>query len=303
VALFQCTGTQTLPFLKTALPTVDVITSTRPLLIRETPALEAALYKAIENGDSYRQMRRRLQACSWERGNLIFPDQSANLRHVDFDPNGVLDCHDPAGLLQTLQGPARGAAMGLMSGVHFLTSLNPYYVEQSAQPVFRPDQVRIPLIAKGLAAGNLAGGAPDAVAQVRSTQVGGKRRFEVALDQRYTGESRTFIGAAAVYDVQLALQREFIGNGGGLRARLGSFLGRPQSDPQRNKVRALAFAADYLDLIPRDQSEAQAAFDRLTRLHGLPKLSLWSVQGALGSHVVDERAVDRLEQMIRSARQ
>ena len=294
VALFQCSGTQTLPFLKTALPNVDVITSTRPLYVNETPDLMAALYKSVERGDGYHKMCRELKTCAWNKDSLIFPNQSANLRHFDFEPNGVLDINDERGLLQTLQGPARGAATGLMSGVHFLTSMNPYYVKESAQPVFRADQVAIPLVARGLARSGARG---PSVACVSSRKVDGKRRFEVTLDPRYADASRTFVGAAAVFDVQMALQREFVH--GRVQGRLQSLLGR---ESHRDKLRALAFAADYLDVIPRDSRKAQEAFDRLTEMHGLPKLSLWRVQSTLGGHVVNETAIDRLDQLVQSAR-
>lgn len=279
VALFQCIGTQTLPFLKTALPRADVITSDEPLYISETPHLVQALYEAVDKGDSYHQMRRRLERAG-RRNSLVFPNQSVNLKHVDFEANGSLDIHDRKGIFQMLQGPARDAATGLMSGVHFLTSMNPYYVDESTNPVFRRDQAKVPLVARGMGPGD-----GRSVAQITPCVVNGQRRFDVTLDPNYRTESRAFVGAASVFDVQMCLQKEFTGR-----------------DGLREKIRALCFAADYLDLIPRNRYDAQNALNRVCRMNGLPSnLDLWTIQSALGGHVVNESAVDRLEQIVRTS--
>jgi hypothetical protein len=276
VALFQCIGTQVLPFLKTKAPNVDVIASNSPLYVNETPGLVQALYSGIEKNESYHRIARRVDESAWSKGRVLYPNQSVNLKHVDYDPNGELDVNQAVGKIEILPTKAARAAQSLMSGVHFLRSMNPYYVEESTKPVFFPDQVKIPVVAKGIARGD-----GKSVAHVVDKTVNGARQFEITLDSKFKGADPTFVGAASVYDLQMHLQK--------------TFLGTPTI---REKLRALAFAADYLDLIPRSSTTAEAAFEKLSTMQGLPRLSLWSVQGTLGGHVVNESAVDKLVALV-----
>jgi hypothetical protein len=239
------------------------------------------LYDGIEAADDYHSLRRRMEEASWTDGRMVFPNQTATLKHVDFEPNGELDATQAPGKIQLYDEPTSQAATGLMSGVHFLRSMNPYYVEESERPIFSLKQAKLPVLAKGLYRGNGA-----AVVRVKPVTKDGKQRFEITLDSRFKNESRTFIGAATVFELQLALQQSFINAAG-----------------RREKIRALAFAADYLDLIPRDRAAAQTALDRVATMNGLPKLSIWSIQGALNGHVVSEAGVDRLERLVADAEQ
>ncbi|MCA9668644.1 MAG: hypothetical protein KC503_23790 [Myxococcales bacterium] len=281
VALFQCVGTQTMPLLKARAPNVDVITSNTPLYVRETPALVQALYEGVHQGDGYHKLRRRMDKASWGKGRLVFPNQTATLQHVDFDLNGQLDAHQN-GQIRALGLFERGSAKSLMSGVHFLRTMNPYYADQTPGAIFGAQQARTPVVAMGIAADNAGSGVTNIVDRRNGNQLS----FEVALRPQHKRGSQELIGAASVFELQLHMQKQLVNQSG-----------------DRAKVRALAFAGEYLSLIPRDRNKAQKALDSLTAMHGLPKLSLWDVERAIaGDHVIGEQQVDRLAQVVERAR-
>ncbi len=277
ISLFQCVGTQTLPLLKGRAPNMDVVTSNAPLYVRETPNLMRALYEGLEQGDGYHRLRRRMEKVASGKGRLVFPNQTASLRHTDFDLNGVLDMYQPPGGIQVMTRKEQQAAKSLLSGVHFLRTMNPYYVEQTPGAVFTASQVKIPVVAAGLSHG--AGGQ---VTQIKEVQANGERRFEVALNPNFSHEPRHVVGAAAVFELQMHLQKTLA-----------------RKDDPRAKTRALAFVGEYLELIPLKRSQAQTALDRVTALHGMPKLSMWEVSSAIaGDHVIGEKAVAKLQRVV-----
>jgi hypothetical protein len=280
VALFQCVGTQTLPFLKAMAPLADVITSNTPLYVNEVPKLVGELYDGIARGESYHRLNRRFDRVAAWRGRLVLPNQTATLEHVDFDQNGRLDATQPPEQIEILGPTESAAAQRLMSGVHFLRTMNPYYVEETPGAVFTMAQASIPLQSMGLVEGD-----GRSVTHIVESD-GGPRRIEVRLDSRFTDAPSHFIGAAAVFELQRYLQ--------------DNLLGAPR---ERAKVRALAFATKYLQLIPLSDDAAQAALDRLTAMNGLPGLGLPALRMALmGEHPLEERQVDAVEQLVRTAR-
>jgi hypothetical protein len=115
---------------------------------------------------------------------------------------------------------------------------------------------------------------------------GEPRRIEVRLDSRFKDAPPHFIGAAAVFELQRYLQASLI-----------------KAPDERAKVRALAFATKYLELIPLSDDDAQAALDRLTAMNGLPGLGLPALRMALmGEHPLEERQVDAVAQLVSTAR-
>ena len=283
VALFQCVGTQTLPLLKGRAPHADVITSNVPLYVRETPHLMRALYDGLDKGEGYHGLRRRMDKAAWSKGRVVFPNQTASLGHTDYDVNGVLDSNQQPGKIQVLNRKERRVAKSLMSGVHYLRTMNPYYAGQTPGAVFKQSQADVPVVSMGL-----GGGKGKGVTSITERTVKGHKRFEVRLNKAFKTAPRHFVGAASVFELQMHLQKKFIG----------------KSD-KRAKVRALAFTGEYLDLIPRNKRKAQAALDKLTRMNGLPKLSMYQVKRAIaGDHVIGEKQVDKLQQLVdRASRQ
>ncbi len=278
IALFQCVGTQTLPLLKARAPGADIITSNVPLYVAETPLLVKALYDGVEKGDGYHRLRRRLDKVAWGKNRMVYPNQTASLGHTDFDMNGMLDKHQKPGSIQVLNHKERRGAKSLMSGVHYLRTMNPYYAGDTPGAVFKRSQADVPLRSMGI---NKQPG-QKTVTKFVEHKAAGKKWFEIALNQNYKTAPRHFIGAAAVFETQMALQKKFLGK-----------------NDKRAKVRALAFTGEYLDLVPRNKAKAQQALDRLTRMHGLPKLSMYQVKSAIaGDHVIGERQVDKLEALV-----
>lgn len=280
LAMFQCVGTQTLPLVKARVPSIDVITSRKPLYVRETPSLVRALYEGIEKGEGYHRLYRRLEDAAWYRGRLVFPHRTDSLEHTDYDINGVLDSQQ-AGKIEALSEKQQQTAKSVMSGVHYLRTMNPYYAEETPGAVFDKRDAEIPLVAMGIS----FHGPGTRVARVREMTDQGKRRFEIALDAKFKDADPHFVAAATVFELQMHLQKTLAG----------------KSDP-RAKVRALAFTGEYLQLIESDRRAAQRALDGVTEMYDLPRLSLFQVEMALaGEHVIGEKQVDRLEELVNRA--
>jgi len=82
------------------------------------------------------------------------------------------------------------------------------------------------------------------------------------------------VGASTVYELQLHMQKSLLG----------------RSD-QRSKVRALAFAGEYLKrMFPGKKGEK--ALGKLTRRYGFPSLRMWDMPS--GVHGLSEKSIDRL---------
>ncbi len=281
IALFQCVGTQTLPLLKARAPGADIITSNVPLYVAETPHLMRALYDGVEKGQGYHGLRRTMDKAAWGKNRLVFPNQTASLGHTDYDMNGMLDKHQKPGSIQVLNRKERRGAKSLMSGVHYLRTMNPYYAGDTPGAVFKPSQTNVPLRSMGI---NKAQGQKTVTKFVEHKKAG-KKWFEIALNSKFKTAPRHFVGAAAVYETQMKLQEKFLGK-----------------KDLRAKVRALAFTGEYLDLIPNNKAKAQSALNRLTRMNGLPKLSMYQVKNAIaGDHVIGEKQVDKLMAVVNRA--
>jgi hypothetical protein len=280
VALFQCTGTQTLPLLKAMAPMADVITSNTPLYVTEGSKFVGELYQAIEKDEGYQRIRRRFDKVASAWGRLVLPNQTVTLKHMDFDGNGKLDVHQRPGQIEILDPTERRSAEHLMSGVHFLRTVNSFVVEETPGAVFDHAQGNVQLRAMGLVAGD-----GRSVTHITERGRGEQRRFEVGLDAKFKDAPPLFVGAATVFELQLHLQK--------------ALLGRADA---REKMRALAFAAKYLEVIPRLSADAQDALDRLTALAGLPKLNWWNVRIALeGENILEEKQVDAIEKLVARA--
>lgn len=281
IALFQCVGTQTLPLLKARVPGADIITSNVPLYVSETPKLMRALYDGVDKGEGYHSLRRRIDKVAWGKNRLVYPNQVASLGHTDYDMNGILDKNQKPGSIQVLNKGDRRSAKSLMSGVHYLRTMNPYYAGETPGAVFKQKQADVPLRSMGINKYQHA----KKVTRITERRAGGKKWFEVALNGNFKKAPRHFVGAAAVFETQMALQKKFLGK-----------------TDSRAKVRALAFTGEYLDLIPNNPQKAQQALDRVTRMNGLPKLSMYQVSRAIaGDHVIGERQVDKLQALVNRA--
>ncbi len=278
VALFQCVGTQTLAMLKSKAPMADVITSNDPLFVDEIPGFVRELYTAIDKGEDYHRINRRLETVAWKKGRIVSPNKTTTLDNVDFDANGELDVKEQLGTIEVLSPELSVAAQRLMSGVHYLRTLNPYYADETPGAVFSRTQAAVPLVARGIA--EKASG--KGVTQIVETTVGGKQTIEVSLDPKFEHDDPTFIGASAVYELQMHLQESLLKKTDG-----------------RAQARAMAFAGEYLQLMPRSGVIAQIALDKLTALKGLPKLTMYDMNSALaGGHILSEDQVTRVEKLI-----
>ena len=277
-ALFQCAGTQTLPLLKAKAPMAEVITSNAPLYVDEVPGFVRELYTGIEHGENYQRINRRFASVAWQKGRIVSPNQTATLKDVDFDGNGQLDVNQAPWDIKALPAAEKIRAESLMSGVHFLRTLNPYYVDETPGAVFTKANASVPLVSAGFVKGD-----GKTVTHIADAPVNGVQQFSVHLDDSFKNAPPRFVGAAAVYELQMHLQK--------------SLLGR---DDARAQARALAFAGEYLELMPRQPGEAQQALDQLTALKGLPRVSAYSMQVALsGVHILSEDQVDKVAALLK----
>lgn len=277
-ALFQCVGTQTLPLIKAKAPMAEVITSNAPLYVDEVPNFVRELYTGVEKGENYQRINRRFAAVAWEKGRIVSPNQTATLKNVDFDGNGQLDVNQTPGDVTALPAADKLRAESLLSGVHFLRTLNPYYVDETPGAVFTKAHASIPLVSSGFAKGD-----GKTVTHIADAPVNGTRQFSVQLDDSFKGAPPRFVGAAAVYELQMHLQKTLLG-----------------TDDARAKARALAFAGEYLELMPRQPGEAQQALDQLTAMKGLPHVEAYAMQVALaGAHILSEDQVDKVAALLK----
>ena len=174
----------------------------------------------------------------------------------------------------------RKVAKSLMSGVHFLRTMNPYYVEKTPGAVFNSRQAKIPVVSKGISTSDGA-----SVTKIKDLRVKGQRRFEISVNKSFKTAPRHFVGAASVFELQMHLQKNLAGK-----------------NDKRAKVRALAFTGEYLGLIPKNRTQAQKALNRVTKMNGLPQLNMYQVQNAIsGDHVIGEKQVDKLQRLVDQA--
>ena len=271
VALLQCSGTQTLPLLATRMPRAQIVTTRRSSYPSADQAVIKTLLNGLEGRWTYAKMRSQVSR-QRDGSNYIFPNQMELLKHTDFDKNGMLDGAQFAAKsprFSALNPKAMKRAQRLVSGVHYLRTMNPYYAEEERSAVFSVSQAKSPVIPAGVVQGD-----GKSALHIKDTRVRGARAFKVALDSKMAKAPRAFVGAATVYELQLHMQKTLLG----------------KSD-HRSRVRSLAFAGEYLQrMYPGKKGEK--ALGRLTKRYGFPSLRLWDMP--TGVHGLSEQSIDRL---------
>jgi hypothetical protein len=261
--------------LKARLPGSDVLTSRVPLYVHEIPGIVQQLYQGIEQGEDYRRIRLRLGKPSVVRKRLIFPDSSENLKHFDFDRNGVLDDKQAVEEIQVMDRSSRKAAQKLMSGVHYLETFNPYYADESSSAVFTQKAAATPVVARGIELGD-----GKRVTHISDRAGGG---FDIKLDAKFKNAPKQFIGAASVYELQMHLQDKLLG-----------------TSVKMKQARALAFATHYLTVNSRDLfGDAQKAFKQLLQHAKLPPISFMKVGQTVSSgHIIGEPQIAEVQKLL-----
>jgi len=271
VALMQCTGTQTLPLLATRMPRAQIVSTLSYSYPRADQAVIKTLLDGLDKRWTYNKMQSQVRR-QYHGSNYLFPNQVEMLKHTDFDKNGMLD-----GLQYKAKSPkfsglssrAMKGAQRLVSGVHYLRTMNPYYASEERSAVFTPSHAKSRVIPSGVVQGD-----GKSTLHIKDTRVGGVRAFRVALDSKMATAPKALVGASTVYELQLHMQKSLLGQTG-----------------HRSKVRALAFAGEYLKrMYPGKKGEK--ALGRLTKRYGFPKLRLWDMPS--GVHGLSESGIDRL---------
>ena len=256
------------------------ITGTRAQIVSTLsyshPRADQAVIKTLLNGLegrwTYNKMRSEVRQLR-EGSNYLFPNQLELLKHTDFDKNGMLDGSQFAAAksprFSGLHPKAMKGAQRLVSGVHYLRSMNPYYAEEERSAVFSLTQAKSPVIPAGVVNGD-----GKSALHIKNTRLRGAPAFKVALDAKMARAPKAFVGAATVFELQLHMQKTLLG----------------KSD-QRSRVRSLAFAGEYLQrMYPGKKGEK--ALQRLTKRYNFPSLRLWDMPS--GVHGLSESAIDRL---------
>jgi hypothetical protein len=277
VAMLQCKGIQTLPLLASAMPNAHVLTTVDYSYSLSDQQFAHALLEGLERNESYPQIRSRIKREQKtflfpQRANYLFPDRVALLGHTDFDRNGRLDAEQLASeqaAFATLTASQRRGATRLLSGVHYLRSMNAYYAEELPGAVFTRAQSATQVRAIGVEAGD-----GSSVVRIHERKENEQTIVEVALDQRFATADPPFIAAATVYELQLHLQRSLLGETG-----------------DRGTVRALAFAGEYLNRMFPGQA-GERALARLLQHKRLPAVTLQSLPS--GVHALSESSIDAL---------
>ncbi len=271
VALLQCTGTQTLPLLAARMPRAQIVTTFSYSHAGADQAVIRTLLDGLDGRWTYNKMRNRVLR-HYEGTNYLFPNQVELLKHTDYDKNGMLDGVQYKAKIpkfSSLDSKAMKRAQRLVSGVNYLRTMNPYYASEERSAVFSRSQADSPLIPSGVVKGN-----GKSALHIQETRVNGARAFKVALDSKMARAPRALVGASTVYELQLHMQKSLLG----------------RSD-QRSKVRALAFAGEYLKrMFPGKKGEK--ALGKLTRRYGFPSLRMWDMPS--GVHGLSEKSIDRL---------
>ena len=271
VALLQCSGTQTLPLLATRMPRAQIVTTFNSSYPSADQAVIKTLFNGLEGRWTYAKMESTVRK-QYHGSNYLFPNQVEQLKHTDFDKNGMLD-----GAQFATKGPkfsgltprAMKGAQRLVSGVHYLRTMNPYYAAEERSAVFSRSHADSPVIASGVVKGN-----GKSALHITDTRIHGARAFKVALDAKMATAPKALVGASTVYELQLHMQKTLLG----------------KSD-QRSRVRALAFAGEYLQrMYPGEKGEK--ALGRLTKRYGFRSLRLNDMPR--GVHGLSESSIDRL---------
>ena len=271
VALLQCSGTQTLPLLATRMPRAQIVTTFNSSYPSADQAVIKTLFNGLEGRWSYAKMESTVRG-QYHGSNYLFPNQVELLKHTDFDKNGMLDGAQFKAKLPKFSGldsKSMKGAQRLVSGVHYLRTMNPYYAAEERSAVFSRSHADSPVIPSGVVKGN-----GKSALHIKDTRVGGVRAFKVALDSKMATAPKALVGAATVYELQLHMQKTLLG----------------KSD-QRSKVRALAFAGEYLKRMYPGQ-KGEKALGRLTKRYGFPSLRMYDMPS--GVHGLSESSIDRL---------
>ncbi len=280
VAMLSCNGTQTLPLLAARLPKAHLLSTLGYSHSGPDREVIKALLSGLDKRRSYAQIRQGLLRNGVEN-NYLFPDRVAHLEHVDYDGNGRLDAPQWQGggvALAALGRRERAAAQRMLSGVHYVRTMNTYYSEEERSAVFTRAQASVPVVPVGIEPGD-----GKSVVHVRERNDSGKRSFEVALDEHFAKAPKELVGAATVFELELALQRSLLE-------------GQGAESGERQRLRALAFTGDYIRrMFPAARGEKALA--RLGKLKGFPaSVTLWRMPS--GVHDLSEFSLDRLGQAL-----
>ena len=271
VALLQCSGTQTLPLLASRMPRAQIVATFNS----SYPSADQSVIKTLLNGLEGRWTYAKMQAQvrrQYHGSNYLFPNQIELLKHTDFDKNGMLDAAQYKAKIPSFSALDRKSMKGaqrLVSGVHYLRTMNPYYASEERSAVFSRFHADSPVIPAGVVKGD-----GKSTLHIKNTKIRGVRAFKVALDAKMATAPKALVGASTVYELQLHMQKTLLGKSDG-----------------RSRVRALAFAGEYLTrMYPGKKGEK--ALGRLTRRYGFPSLRLWEMPS--GVHGLSESSIDRL---------
>ena len=250
IAFFQCSGTQTLPLRSSRFPRAHMIGTRHASNEYDDQNAQSGILRGLSRNSSYREMRGFINRRQQLSDNYIFPDQLDTVRHADFDRNGQLDRFQKDDFDFTPAGRKPTAGEKLMSGVRFWQIRNVYDAkDHPGQSTFDRTQASADVRTIGLVDGD-----GSTVIQVHPQTANGRVHYQVGLDRHFENESKGFIGAASVYEAQIAMEKEL--------------LGRPVDD--KMKQRAISLASQFLFHVSQNWQEDQQTIGRLRQLKGVP---------------------------------
>jgi hypothetical protein len=296
VVQLSCRGVQTMPLVGGRYSDAHLIVTRRESLPDEDKNLLLALLDGVERGESYKQIRARARKGALPISNYLFPDSIDVHRHLDLDRDGRMDFaggrpHDRRFDVAPAHAPRHRAGQKLLSAVRFLNSTNRYYAEDTPRALFSIPEVSDKLLAGGVApsAPAVKPGRPTPVTVMKTRQRGGEKVHEVMLNPELARLPKYKLAAGAILEMENRMTR--------------SILGRPPTE--RDQLRGLLFATDYLFRIAPSYEDAEGAVKWVCKRHGFPRLGYSELEAIVRSDTKNlgtDKQLDRLERLVASHR-
>ena len=291
VQLYMCRGTQNLEEIRRHFGDgAHVVTTMDPSYNDADDRRLFAMYDTIARRGTYAAVRRLAGAAETR---YLYPDDPRKLELVDADRDGVSDggCRTPRTVdLRFNTGRRAGARGGrddlvarrvdtpveqidghkLTRAVAFANTVLTYHAEDTSHPRYRAAEVKDRFVAAGWFAGP-----PEEITRVGARR-GGGGTIGVAVNARYSGQSRDALGALVVYDLTAKLA-----------ARHGA------SDRREQVLRPYLFASLYVHYMTAASDVADRVLSNLARRVGLPGSLTYGTMERIMAHGDDGYASDR----------
>lgn len=290
LVLLQCAGQQTMPLVGSRYSRAHLLTTKSSSYASADWNIIRSLMNGLERGGSYKDMRRDARSRQGIK-NYIYPDSLRSSKHWDMDRDGRADfsrnkARPADGRFNVADGRSKAPAHKLMSAVRFLNSRLHYYAADTPNARLTTGQAEGRLYSGGIASQSRYAKGKHArqVTQITTRKAGGRKVYEVKLDPRFKRAPKPLVAAASIYEMNNHL------TAGTRRGKV----------PEKDQLRGLLFASDYLYRLTPSYSQSDKALGKLMRMKKLPKVGFGEMQRVLrmGKHLGNDTQLAALKGLL-----